>query len=175
MSWRGFVPGVGFAACAAPVAGLVGVVAGPYAHAPIAVAVVAFYAAGLVRGPARAAGTFCAIAALGAILHAAGATLGEVGVALAASLGVARSAAALRARPARAALVEGALGLAALALAAWLYAPSAAGIALAVWGFLLVQSAAWLVPGAVARDGHETSSDPFEDVERRVRGLLDGV
>lgn len=180
MSWRGFVPSLVFAAAASaaalPASLLLSSMVGYWnAHALVATALVAIYAAGLARGAARSTGAFFAIGALGLALHVSGAQLGEVAVALTAALAVCRSGVFFRLRPARAALAEGLLGLLSLGMGAFLYGPSSIGLALAVWGYLLVQSAWFLVPGARQRRGDEAPLDAFEAAERSVRGLLEGA
>lgn len=180
MSWRGFAPGLVFAAVASAVALPLSLVLSPLmgwaaAHALILTGVVAVYAAGLAAGAARAAGSFAALALLGLAFQLAGAHPGEVAVAVSAGLAICRSAWLFRVRPARAALIESLLGLAALGMAGFLYGPSSIGLALAVWGYLLVQSAWFLVPGARRRAGPQPALDPFEEAERRVRVLLEGA
>jgi hypothetical protein len=147
----------------------------PSAHAWIATAVVAVYAAGLGRGAARASGAFLALGVLGGALWLSGAHLGEVAVALTAGLAVCRSAVLFRSRPARAALAEGVFGLAALGMASFLHGPTSVGLALAIWGWLLVQCAWFLVPGTRRAVGADPQGDAFEQAERRIHGMLEEV
>jgi hypothetical protein len=79
--------------------------------------------------------------------------------------------AALRRAPARALAVELVLAAGSLALARLAFAPSVAGAALAIWAFLLVQSAWPLL--AVARDPEAAGLDPFDEARRRAEALLD--
>lgn len=180
MSGRGFGPGLVFAAVASaavlPASLVLSVWLGTAAaHGLLLTGVVAVYAAGLARGAGRASGSFAAVAALGLVFQLAGAPLGELAVALTAALAICRSAVSFRMRPARAALLEGLLGLCALGMAGALYGPSSIGLALAVWGYLLVQSAWFLVPGARRAAAGDPAADPFEEAERRLRGLLEGA
>jgi hypothetical protein len=182
MSWRGFAPGLVFAAVASAALLPLGLLLSPllgwphaHAHALLVTGVVAVYTAGLANGASRRVGSFAAVVLLGLGLQLAGAQLGELAVALTAALAVCRSAVFFRVRPARAAAVEGVLGLAALGMAGFLYGPSALGLALAVWGYLLVQSAWFLVPGARRRADCVPQLDAFEEAERRARGLLEGA
>ena len=65
--------------------------------------------------------------------------------------------------------------IAALGMAGFLYGPSTLGLALAASGYLLVQSAWFLVPGARRRADCVPQVDAFEEAERRARGLLEGA
>jgi hypothetical protein len=99
--------------------------------------------------------------------------VGATALTAAALLGVCRSAILFRARPARAALLEGALLGGGLALAAFLAGPWLARIALAVWGFWLVQSAFFAVGGVAPRPEPPGNNDPFERARAQVLALLD--
>ena len=178
MSWRGFVPGLVFAAVAAAAALPASLLLSPAlghhdAHVLILTAAISIYAAGIASNAARAAGTGFALLVLGLALQVSGAHLGEVAIALTAGLAICRSAVLFRMRPARAALVEGTLGLLALGMGEFLYGASSIGLALSLWGYLLVQSAWFLVPGARPRSEDATPLDAFEEADRRVRGLLE--
>ncbi len=180
MSWRGFTPGLLFAAVAAAASIPVSIVLAPIlgtldAHALLLTGAVSIYAAGLARTPGRAAGVALALGALGLTMQLFGAHLGEIAIALTAALAICRSGVLFRSRPARAALAEGVLGLAAVGLAEFLYGPSAFGFALALWGYLLIQSAWFLVPGTRRNADARPGLDPFEEADRRARALMGGA
>ncbi|MBW2281499.1 MAG: hypothetical protein JRG76_14450 [Deltaproteobacteria bacterium] len=180
MSWRGFTPGLLFAAVAAAASIPAAIVLAPIlgrldAHALLLTGILSVYAAGLAATPARAAGVGLAIGALGLAMQVFGAHLGEIAIGLTAALAICRSGVLFRSRPARAALAEGVLGLLAVGLAEFLYGPTAFGFALALWGYLLVQSAWFLVPGTRRSAESAAILDPFEEADRRARALMGGA
>jgi hypothetical protein len=142
------------------------------------VVVAACYVAGLPSGPAGGppphrlrAALLAALAGLGAALLAHSTT--ELALALAALLGVARSGFLYRAAPARALAGEAGLLLGGLLFARHLAAPTVFATALAVWGFLLVQSLFFLIGGVAPRRAAPARLDPFDDAHRRAEALLD--
>jgi hypothetical protein len=114
-----------------------------------------------------------AIVAL-SVAACAGTTAG-LAIALAAIVGLARSAFFYRAAPARAVLTELLLLVGGLLFARSLAGPSVPSIALALWGFLLVQSLFFLIPGARARSAAQHHPDPFDEAHRRTEALLEEV
>ena len=136
------------------------------------VAAVVVWAALLAPTRSRSARAAASAAAFSALLLAL--PLGVVATALAAAalLGVCRSAILFRARPARAALLESLLLGGGLALAAFLAGPWLARLALAAWGFWLVQSAFFAVGGIGPRPEFR-NDDPFERARAQVLALLD--
>jgi len=69
--------------------------------------------------------------------------------------------------------VEAVLGLGGLALAGILAGPGPVGIALAIWGYFLVQAVFFLVGGLRLRSLHPSSEDPFEGARSRLLALLE--
>jgi hypothetical protein len=100
-------------------------------------------------------------------------TTAELAIGLAAILGIARSGFLYRAAPARAAATEVALLVGGLAFARFLAAVSLPATALALWGFLLVQSLFFLVAGVRTRAVSGSHPDPFEEAQRRALALLE--
>jgi len=177
MRWNGFGRSVGFAAiaaagsaawllCVGPVLG------GRRAFALWLVGLTATYVGGLaehVRGRVGAAALTAAVG-LGLLLVAPGNR--ELILGLAVVIAVARSVFLWRTAPARAVVVEGMLLLGSLAFAAALGGASLRGIVLGTWGFFLVQSFFFLIPG----DGTRPSpgrTDPFAAAHARALALLE--
>jgi hypothetical protein len=96
----------------------------------------------------------------------------ELCVALAVVLGIARSGFLNRAAPARAVATEVVLLVGGLVFARFL-AGGATGTALALWGFLLVQSCFFLVGGVEPRPADGRHPDPFEDACARATEVLE--
>jgi hypothetical protein len=96
----------------------------------------------------------------------------EIALGMALVLALVRGFLARRSPPLRALVVEIALGVGGLCLARWLAVPGVLGAAAGFWGYALVQSLYFLVPG-----GHleavETTGDPFERARERLSALLD--
>jgi hypothetical protein len=133
--------------------------------------------------PRRATGLTAALLllAVSGVLLLGGVRVATFASALAVAIGVLRStwlwpiergAAAAFARRflAELALVGGGLAFAGQLIRAAIFPE-----ALALWGFLLVQSAFFVLEGAAAQAGHaeQTSIDPFEDSCRRLRAALE--
>jgi hypothetical protein len=114
-----------------------------------------------------------AAAALGAAVMALPQGIGATAISGALLLGVCRSALLFRSRPARAWLLEVALLGSGLALAAFLADRSLASLALACWGFWLVQSAFFLVGGVAPRPEGPPQEDPFDRARGRILALLE--
>jgi hypothetical protein len=110
---------------------------------------------------------------VGGVLVLAAHTTAELAIGLAAILGVARSGFLYQAALGRALAIEVPLLAAGLLLARFLAAASLPSTALALWGFLLVQSCFFLVAAARVRAVGGRHSDPFEDAYRRAVGLLE--
>ena len=178
MKWNGFGSSLGFALGAAAGWPLCALVAGPLVGAGTAlslylVGVSALYAFGLtpdrVRGLAAGALTGAIAAAFAAIAR------DPAVVALGAALGVglARSALLHRRRTGRAIAIEATLLGVGLLLARFLASPGLLGIALALWGFLLVQSLFFAIGGHSERRPETNGLDPFERAKRRALELLE--
>jgi hypothetical protein len=97
----------------------------------------------------------------------------ELGIGLALVIGLVRSAVLCRAAPGRAVLTEVALLGGGLLFARALVGLSLLSVALAVWGFLLVQSFFFLIPGSMARETTGRQVDPFDDAHRRALAVLE--
>lgn len=128
-----------------------------------------------IAAPSRGRGLLAAgsAALLGVALLALPLGIGATAVGGAAWLGVCRSGLLYRSRPARALLLELALLGSGLALAAFLADHSLASLALACWGFWLVQSAFFLVGGVAPRPEDSPQEDPFDRARSRILALLD--
>jgi len=96
----------------------------------------------------------------------------ELVPALAVVIAVARSVFLFRAAPARAVVVEGLLLIGSLGFAAALGGPSLRGIVLGTWGFFLVQSFFFLIPGGRSRPS-VGRVDPFAAAHARASALLE--
>ncbi len=179
MRWDGFARSIVFAAVAALATAAWLLVAAPLldgrrALAVWLVALAATYLAGLVPGRRRGVAVAFGALVAGVALLVVAPGLREVVLGLAVVLGVGRSVFLYRRRPARAVVTEAVLLVGGLVLAAWLGGPSLHGVVLAVWGFLLVQSGFFLVPGASAQTGLGSGADPFEAAHARALALLAG-
>jgi hypothetical protein len=175
MRWNTFARSAAFAAAAAlgwfPWAVVTGPIVGGWsAWRLYVVGVTTLYVAGLETGLMAAALT----AAVGVGLAAVARTPGELAIGMAAMLGVARSGLARRAGPARAVAIEVGLLACGLVFAGFLAGRSPVAVALALWGFFLVQSFYFLVGGTAARSAGRWRADPFEEAYARATAVLDG-
>ena len=168
--WDTFGRSAGFAACAA-LGFLPWLVAGG-PRALYLVGVASAYVAGLGGPIARRfpAAMLTAIAG-GALLVAGDPAVLCVGLAVA--LAVARSAFLYRAAPARAVVLETALAGGGLLFARLLAARSPLGMALAIWGFFLVQSFFFLLAGVRLREIATGHPDPFEAAHARAMEVIE--
>lgn len=177
MRWNGFGGSLVFAAVAAaallvvqPV--LAGLVGWNAALCLYAVAVVVAYLAGL--GPSWRRGCAGALVAtgLGAVLLALPFGVRATVALAAAVLAFCRSGILYRQRRLRAVVTETALTAAGLALADFLAAGSLVSLALAAWGYLMVQSAFFLIGAVRARGGHR-QADPFDRARAELLALME--
>ena len=122
----------------------------------------------------RGAAAGAAVAILGAAVAITMPTLPELVLSLAVLLATARGVFLYPRRTARAVMLEVGLIGGGLLLARFLAGPSLVSIMLAVWGFLLVQSFFFLVPGARVTERAAPQRDPFDAAHERARALLDG-
>jgi hypothetical protein len=178
MNWNSFSRSLGFAAVSAALALLLLALLAPLVGSAVAarlclVLVTMSYVAGLARGVAGALASAAVLGLFGAGLLALGPTLEEMAVALAGLLGIARSGFLRSARPPRALLVEAMLLITGLALAGHLLGASHLSFALALWGFFLVQSCFFLVPGMTPFSVEGERGDPFEQAYARANSLLE--
>jgi len=123
----------------------------------------------------RGLGACAAVAVLGGGVAVATRTLPELALSLAVLLATARAVFLYRRRSARAVALEVALIGGGLLLARFLAGPSLVSTMLALWGFLLVQSFFFVVPGARVRERGAPQRDPFDAARERARALLDGL
>jgi len=177
MRANGFGRGVAFAAvaaagsaawllCTAPLLGA------RRAFALWLVGLAAVYVGGLAERVRGRVGAAALTAAVGLGLLAVVPGNHELVPALAVVIAVARSVFLFRAAPARAVVVEGLLLLGSLGFAAALGGPSLRGILLGTWGFFLVQSFFFLIPGGrICASAGRT--DPFAAAHARALALLE--
>jgi hypothetical protein len=88
-------------------------------------------------------------------------------------LGLMRSGFVFRARPGRALLIELGLLAGGLLLANALAGTGSLGLAMAIWGFFLVQSGYFLLGGIGERSESEPDIDPFEQASVRAIRLME--
>lgn len=138
------------------------------------IAVTATYLAGLAPTLRRRLGVSVAAAAAGTAVALVAGSLPELVIGLAVVLATGRSAFVLRRSFARAVTIEAVLGLAALVFARFLGGVSPLSMAIAIWGYFLVQSFYFLIGGARVRSAFDVHPDPFEAAHARALALLDG-
>lgn len=131
----------------------------------------ALYVAGLARR--RRGGLGFGVAAIGLGAAWLSPSVAVLAVVLAALLGVLRGAFLMRARPARALVLECLLLGGGLALAQLLAGAGLGSVALALWGFFLIQSLHFLIGGIAPRSESRPDVDPFEQAHARALALLD--
>jgi len=134
----------------------------------------AAYAAGIVptlRGRVRAA---LGAALAGGVVALVARSIPELVLGLTVVLAVVRSGFAHPRPLPRALAIEAGLGVAATAFARHLAGPTIVSVALAVWGYLVIQSMFFLVPrSAEAGTRKMRGSDPFDVAHARALALLD--
>jgi hypothetical protein len=178
MRWNSFGGSLAFAALAGAAWPVVALAAGPAIGARAAlslhlVACAAIYVAGLTPSRVHGIGAAIVAAMLSALFAAVARDPAVVALGAAIGVGVCRSGLLYRARPARALATEIGLLGGGLLLARFLAAPGVLGIALALWGFFLVQSAFFLIAGAAPRPRNTPGIDPFDSAHRRALTLLE--
>jgi len=140
------------------------------------VATLAAYLAAIAPDRPRGVRAAAATVLAGLALAASADSIAALAVALALVLALGRSVFLSVRSPARAVLVEAVLLLAGLAFARFLAGGPVFAVALAVWGFFLVQSLYFVVADARPRAIARRHPDPFEDAHARALALLeDGV
>ena len=177
MRCNSFGRSVGFAAVAAAGSAAWVICAAPFvgvrrALALYLVGITAAYVGGLADGVRRRlrAFTLTAIVGLGLAVIAPG--VRELGCGLAVVLAVGRSGFLYWRSPARAAITEAVLVVGGLVFADGLGGSSLRALVFGVWGFFLVQSLFFLVPGQRVRST-EARADPFEAAHARAMALLE--
>jgi hypothetical protein len=178
MRWNTFARSALFAAVAAaawlPWALVVVPVLGVWhARALYLILATAAYVAGLSTRRARAVPIAALILMLGGGIAIVATSTTALAVGLAVLLGGARSGVLYRASPVRAVATEALLVVAGLLFARFLGGFGLVATALAIWGFLLVQSVFFLVGGVRLRPIVERGADPFEEAHKRALVLLD--
>jgi hypothetical protein len=134
--------------------------------------VVAAYLGGLAPERRRGIAAFVVSVFVGAAVALAASAPAEVALGLGALLAVGRSGFLYRAPTARAVLIETVLVGGGLVFARFLAGHSPLSLALALWGFFLVQSFYFLVGGVRVRGGGR-HPDPFQDAYGRALALLE--
>jgi hypothetical protein len=179
MKWNGFGSSLGFALGAAAGWPVFALVAGPRIGASAAlslylVGVAAVYAFGLTADRVRGLGAAALTGAIAAAFAAIARDPAVVALGAAIGIGLARSALLHRRSTGRAIAVEVTLLGIGLLLARFLASPGLLGIALALWGFFLVQSIFFAIGGASERRPDTGAMDPFERAKRRAMEVLEG-
>lgn len=177
MPWSTFVRSALFAGLAAalwfPWALAAAPVIGAWsARALYLIAVTAAYVGGLSRQRTRAWPLATAIAFVGVGAALLVSSTAELVIVLAASLGIARSRILYRSTPARALAIESLLLVGGLLFARHLGGYGLISTALALWGFLLVQSVFFLIGGVRPAPLVDRGADVFEEAHRRALMLL---
>jgi hypothetical protein len=181
MRWNGFGASVLFAAVAAAGFAPFALAVAPWygtqwALVGYAMLVVPAYLFGIGDSRRRGCGAALLATALGAAVAALDPTPREALLGAAGLLALARSGVAYPGAFGRAVAVELGLGAVALAVAHFLIGGSVLSIVLSIWGFFLVHSAYFALPGAGARGASARASrDPFEDARDRAHAILDAV
>ena len=182
MRWNSFARSVVFAAAAALLAVPFFLLFAPLfgAHTAVAglsIVLSAAYVAGIAGDVRRGLGAAALVGLLGLLVVAIAGSLAEVVIGSAVVLAVVRSGLLHRRRGgARTLAVEVFLGVAGLLVARFLADASIAGLALAIWGFFLVQSFFFLLGAAPGAVRVHREVDPFERARGRLLDLFeDGV
>jgi hypothetical protein len=178
MPWNTFVRSALFAALAAalwlPWAVLTGPLLGWWpARATYLIVVTAVYTGGLAGRHARALPVAVVVAVAGSVAALLVASTAELAIALSVLLALARSRVLYRAQPMRTLVIEATLISAGLLFVRSLGGFTLVSTALALWGFLLVQSCFFLIGGVRERPLVGGVADPFEEAHRRAQALLD--
>jgi hypothetical protein len=178
MRWDGFGRSIAFAAVAAAVWPAFALAARPLVGAGGALALylvggAAVYVAGLAASRVRRLGAAIVAGAIATVFACVARDPGVVALGAAIGIGVARSGLLHRASAARAIAIEMVLLGGGLALARFLAGPSLLGVALAIWGFLLVQSAYFAIGGVRGRSAESAGPDRFERARRRAMEILE--
>ena len=137
------------------------------------IAIAVGYAALLGHTARRRLGNGAAALAGALLVGVLAHSVSELALGLALVVALVRGLGARRARPLRALLVEIALGAGGLCLARWLAVPGVLGVAAAFWGYALVQSLYYLVPGGGGQRLANEHGDPFERARARLSALLE--
>lgn len=178
MNWNTFLRSALFAAVAASCWLPWALIAAPFvgawnARALYLVVVSVVYVAGLSAPGMRRMTGAATTAGAGLVLLVFARTTGEVAVGLAVLIGIARGVFLHRAAPVRAIAREVCLIGGGLVFARFLAAATPASTALALWGFLLVQSLFFLSGAAATRPAPQSAVDPFDEAYRRAVALLE--
>jgi hypothetical protein len=131
------------------------------------------YVIGLAPSAAASARAVLPLGALAAGIWLASDHGAQAALGAALLVGLGRSVLVYRAPALRGLVVEAILIGAGLGLARGLVGPGVGSLALAVWGFFLVQSVYFWIPGLRTRDATERCADPFERARRQVLHILE--
>jgi hypothetical protein len=179
MRWNGFGSSLGFAIGAAAGWPLFALFAGPLIGASAAlslylVCLAALYVFGTSPDRARGLGAAALTGAIAMAFAVLARDPAVVALGAAIGIGLARSALLHRRSAGRAIATETLLLGAGLLLARFLATPAPLGIALALWGFFLVQSVFFAIGGTSERRAENGALDPFERAKRRAMEVLEG-
>jgi hypothetical protein len=136
-----------------------------------AVLATAGYLAALSRGARQRVAVSCGALAAGLLAFAASGSSAELFALLGVGVALARGGLLVRRSAPRAVAIEGAVLAASLLAARWLASPGLLGSAVALWGWFVVQSFAFL-PAGVRAGRAGTDGDPFEVARRHLEELL---
>jgi hypothetical protein len=178
MTPLGFVGTLVYAAIASLALVVAYVVAGPWLGASWVLALflvgaTAAYAALLGSTLRRRVLQAAAALAAGLVALALANDVSELAMGLALVVALVRGFALRRSTPLRTLVVEGVLGGGGLCLARWLAVPGPLGAAAGFWGYALVQSLYFLVPGERREPAGEPAGDPFERAREQLDSLLE--
>lgn len=174
--WNGFAPALVFGAVAAAGLLVLEPLLAPWLGLRgslrcFAVGVATLYLLGLGESWRRGFVASALAAALGTLLLAMPLGVASTAYGAAGLVALGRSGVLYRARPLRAFCLEALLLLGGTALAGFLAGTSLTSLALAVWGYFLVQSAFFLVGGVSIRR-EPGPVDPFERAAAELQALL---
>lgn len=179
MKWNGFGSSLAFALGAAAGWPVCALTLAPWIGASAALSlylacVAAVYVFGLTADRARGLAAALLAGSLAAAFAAITRDPAVVALGAAIGIGLARSALLHRRSTPRAIATEATLLGAGLLLARFLAAPGLLGVALALWGFFLVQSVFFAIGGASERRGDAGAIDPFDRARRQMMEVLEG-
>lgn len=173
MRWNGFLGTLLFGALAAASVLATGFLPLPGGLGVHLLLLACVYAIGLAPSAAGGARAALPISVLALGVWLASEHVAQVALGAALLVAVGRSVIVYRAPALRGLALESILIGAGLGLARGLLGPGVGSLALAVWGFFLVQSLYFWIPGIRTQDAVERDADPFERARRRLLRVLE--